>query len=149
MQPDDTKNTNKKRDLEAGYTLSEILIVIVIISIVAAAVTPSLLSRFNSGQSRSAALQANTLAMAMDEYLVDVGRYPDPQEGVAALWIAPADATGWRGPYVRSPRTLQDPWGNAFVIIASTDPNRPPSVVSYGSDGVEGGEGPAADIRFE
>jgi len=137
-----------KPDSQAGYTLSEIIIVIVIISFVAAAVTPALLSRFNSGQSRSAALQANTLAMALDEYLIDVGRYPDPTEGVAALWAAPANAPGWRGPYVRSPRTLQDPWGNYFVIIASSEPNRPPMVVSYGSDGLEGGTGQASDITF-
>jgi general secretion pathway protein G len=136
-------------DKSGGYTLSELLIVLAILSLVAAAITPALLSRFNSGQSRAAALQANTLAMALDDYLIDVGRYPTPEEGIDALWTAPASAPGWRGPYVRSPRSLQDPWGHRFVIVASSDPNLPPSVVSFGSDGVEGGSGQAADISFQ
>nr|WP_300531289.1 type II secretion system major pseudopilin GspG [Maricaulis sp.] len=133
---------------EAGYTLSELLIVLAVLAMVAAAVTPALLSRFNNGQTRSAQLQATTLAMAMDDFLIDVGRYPTPQEGVSALWQAPDAVTGWSGPYVRSPRTLEDPWGNHFVIELSSDPNIPPFVVSLGADGAPGGDGQAADIRF-
>jgi len=137
---------SRKPTGDAGYTLSELLIVLAVLAMVAAAVTPALLSRFNSGKIRSAQLQANTISMAMDEYLVDIGRYPSVDEGVEALWVQPTGVGGWQGPYVRSPATLEDPWGNRFVIRASLDPNIPPSVVSLGADGLPGGDGPAADI---
>lgn len=138
--------SKETRSKDAGYTLSELLIVLAVLGMVAAAVTPALLSRFNSGKIRSAELQANTLSMAMDEFLIDTGRYPTPAEGVEALWTAPIEVSGWSGPYVRSPRTLVDPWGNQFVIAPSSDANRPPAVISLGSDGLEGGQGAAADI---
>lgn len=137
---------SKKPSHEEGYTLSELLIVLAVLAMVAAAVTPALLSRFNSGKIRSAQLQANTVAMAMDEFLVDIGRYPSVDEGVGALWEQPVGVGGWQGPYVRSPATLEDPWGNRFVIQVSLDPNIPPAVVSLGADGLPGGDGPAADI---
>jgi len=140
--------SSKSTRREAGYTLSELLIVLAILGMVAAAVTPALLSRFNNGQVRSAQLQANTLSMAMDEFLIDIGRYPSPDEGIDALWMAPDGLSGWQGPYVRSPRSLLDPWGNPFVIMPSDVANHPPSVVSLGSDGAPGGEGQAADISF-
>lgn len=136
----------RKPSDEDGYTLSELLIVLAVLAMVVAAVTPALLSRFNSGKIRSAQLQVNTIAMAMDEFLVDVGRYPTVDEGVDALWSEPSDVGGWQGPYVRSPATLDDPWGNRFVVRSSLDPNIPPAVVSLGADGAPGGEGPAADI---
>lgn len=139
---------NTQRTSDSGYTLSELLIVLAVLGMVAAAVTPALLSRFNSGQTRSAALQANTLAMAMDDFLIDVGRYPTPEEGVDALWNQPEGAAGWRGPYVRSTRTLDDPWGNRYVIEPSGDPNIPPYIVSFGADSARGGDGQAADISF-
>lgn len=133
---------------EAGYTLSELVVVIVVLGLVAAAVTPAILSRFNNSQRRSAELQAGTIAAAMDEFFVDVGRYPTVEEGVDALWVGSEQWIGWSGPYVRSQQSLVDPWGNRFVIVVSADENVPPTIVSYGADGVEGGEGRAQDITY-
>lgn len=144
MQSDDPRLISK----EAGYTLSELVVVIVVLGLVAAAVTPAILSRFNNSQRRSAELQAGTISAAMDEFFVDVGRYPTPEEGVEALWVGADDWEGWSGPYVRSPQSLIDPWGNAFVVVTSEDENIPPRIVSYGSDGTEGGEGRAQDIVY-
>ena len=142
------KVETRSPERDAGYTLTELVIVIAVLGILAAAITPAILGRFNSSQQRSAQLQAGTLAAGLDEFLIDVGRYPTPAEGVGALLTAPEGAAGWGGPYVRSERTLNDPWGNRFVIVASGVENVPPSVVSYGSDGAEGGEGMAADITY-
>lgn len=137
-----------KPSKEAGYTLTELVIVIAVLGILAAAITPAVLGRFNTSQERSAALQAGTLAAAMDEFFVDVGRYPTVEEGIEALLTAPSDIEGWSGPYVRSERTLNDPWGNPYVIVPSDSDNVPPSIVSYGADGAVGGEGRAADISY-
>jgi general secretion pathway protein G len=144
MQTDDPDQISK----EAGYTLAELIVVIVVLSLVAAAITPAILSRFNNSQRRSAQLQAGTISAAMDEFFVDVGRYPAPDEGVEALWAGSDEWEGWSGPYVRTPQSLIDPWGNEFVIVASEDENIPPRIVSYGSDGTEGGEGRAQDIVY-
>ena len=133
---------------ESGYTLTELVIVIAILGVLAAAITPNILSRFNAAKIRSAAIQAGTLAAAMDEFFVDTNRYPTPEEGVGALLSVSTSISGWSGPYVRSTKTLDDPWGNRFVIVASTSDNEPPSVVSYGSDGVSGGTGTAEDISY-
>ncbi|EAP91275.1 type II secretion systen protein G [Oceanicaulis sp. HTCC2633] len=137
-----------KPSKEAGYTLTELVIVIAVLGILAAAITPAVLGRFNTSQERSAALQAGTLAAAMDEFFVDVGRYPTVEEGIEALLTAPSDIEGWSGPYVRSERTLNDPWGNPYVIVPSDSDNVPPSIVSYGADGAAGGEGRATDISY-
>jgi general secretion pathway protein G len=134
------------RKREAGYTLTEMLVVIVVLSLVAAAITPQILGRFNTAKLRTAQLHADTLAAALDDFYIDVGRYPSAEEGVNALAAAPAGAAGWAGPYVRSARSLVDPWGRSFVISRSADPNAPPHVVSLGADGAEGGEGVDADI---
>lgn len=136
-----------REDSDAGYTLTEILVVIVLLAMVAAAVTPQVFSRFNSAQSRSAMVQATAISSALDEFFLDVGRYPAPEEGVIALLEAPASASGWRGPYVRAASSLEDPWGRRFVLRAR-EPGHPPAVVSLGADGVEGGEGVNADIVF-
>jgi general secretion pathway protein G len=136
----------RHRRSAAGYTLTELLVVIVVLSLVAAAITPQILSRFNTAKVRTAKLHADTLAAALDDFFVDVGRYPTTEEGVAALLAAPPSAPGWNGPYVRSARSLVDPWGRAFVIAPAPAPAQPPMIKSLGADGAEGGEGINADI---
>jgi general secretion pathway protein G len=132
---------------EAGYTLTELLVVIVVLALIAAAVTPQILGRFNTAKTRTAQLHADTLAAALDDFFIDVGRYPTAEEGITALLTAPPTAGGWSGPYVRSARTLTDPWGRQFLVLPPPANNLPPNVVSLGADGVEGGEGVDADIR--
>jgi general secretion pathway protein G len=132
---------------EAGYTLTELLVVIVVLALIAAAVTPQILGRFNNAKTRTAQLHADTLSAALDDFFIDVGRYPTPEEGIGALLAAPDAAAGWRGPYVRSEKTLADPWGRRFLIAPPATANLPPAILSLGADGAEGGEGPDADIR--
>lgn len=132
---------------DAGYTLTELLVVIVVLALVAAAITPQVLGRFNTAKARTAQLHADTLAAAMDDFFIDVGRYPTPQEGVGALLEEPANAAGWRGPYVRSQKNLTDPWGRVFEVGEPQVATAPPPVLSRGADGAEGGERNDADIR--
>jgi len=139
----------RRRMSEAGYTLTELLVVIVVLALIAAAVTPQILGRFNTAKTRTAQLQANTLAAALDDFFIDVGRYPTSQEGVDALLTAPAGVKSWNGPYVRSGRTLLDPWDRQYLIGQPAARNQPPPVVSLGADGGEGGEGPDADVRSD
>ena len=134
---------------ESGYTLTELLVVIVVLALIAAAVTPQILGRFNTAQTRTAKVQANTLAAALDDFFIDVGRYPTPEEGIDALLAAPGGANSWNGPYVRSARTLQDPWDRKYLIGKPLARNQPPPVVSLGADGSEGGEGSDADIQSD
>ncbi len=141
------KRKRATRKHEAGYTLTELLVVIVVLALIAAAVTPQILGRFNAAKTRTARLHADTLAAAMDDFFIDVGRYPTPEEGVDALLTPPDAATGWTGPYVRSERSLVDPWGRPYLILPAEQTNTPPAVASFGADGAEGGEGPDADIR--
>lgn len=138
--------TSALRD-EAGYTLTELLVVIVVLAMIAAAVTPQVMGRFNSAKTRTAQLHANTLSAALDDFFIDVGRYPTSEEGIAALLESPPNVDGWIGPYVRSERSLVDPWGRRYILVPPAAPNTPPAVASLGADGAEGGEGADADIR--
>jgi general secretion pathway protein G len=136
-----------KQNTDAGYTLTELLVVIVVLALIAAAVTPQILGRFNTAKTRTAQLQTNTLAGALDDFFIDVGRYPTPEEGVDALLKAPTGVNAWNGPYVRSERTLIDPWERKYLIGQPTASNQPPPIVSLGANGAEGGDGPDADVR--
>lgn len=137
----------RKHMRDSGYTLTELLVVIVVLALIAAAVTPQILGRFNTAKTRTAQLQANTLAAALDDFFIDVGRYPTPEEGIDALLQAPQGMTSWNGPYVRSARTLVDPWEQKYLIGLPAASNQPPPVISLGADGREGGEGPDSDVR--
>jgi general secretion pathway protein G len=141
--------TRTRTDSEAGYTLTELLVVIVVLALIAAAVTPQILGRFNTAQTRTAKLQANTLSAALDDFFIDVGRYPTPEEGVDALLAAPPGLDAWNGPYVRSERTLLDPWERKYIVAPPAASNQPPFILSLGADGKEGGEGADADVRSD
>jgi general secretion pathway protein G len=142
-----TNDVVLRKPNDAGYTLTELLVVIVVLALIAAAVTPQILGRFNTAKTRTAQLHAETLSAALDDFFIDVGRYPTPEEGIRALLNAPTSAPGWAGPYVRSAQSLNDPWGRAFLITPPAKPNQPPVITSLGADGAEGGEGANADIH--
>ncbi len=141
------RRQRRTRHRDDGYTLTEMLVVLVVIALVAASFTPMVMNRFGSAQVRSAAIQTESLAADLDMFFIDVGRYPNETEGLKALLSQPADAAGWAGPYVRSQRNLIDPWGRDFVYEPASD-GFGARVISLGADGARGGEGRAADIVF-
>ena len=135
------------RRSEAGYTLTELLVVLLILGLITAAITPQVIGRLDSSKVKAAKLQADMLAASADLFYVDLGRYPTREEGLQALLVQPEGLEGWQGPYVRGPDNLIDPWSNQFAYEPPGE-GLPARVTSYGSDGAKGGDGQAADLTF-
>ena len=124
-----------------GFTLVELMLVVIIIGILVAMVAPRLTGK--SRQARIAAAQADInahLSTALDLFELGVGRFPTTQEGLAALRTAPSGATGWKGPYLKRD-VPKDPWGRKYAYRSPGQHNREDyDLFSYGPDGVEGGD---------
>tara|TARA_R110002049_G_scaffold193364_1_gene362204 strand:+ start:5448 stop:5903 length:456 start_codon:yes stop_codon:yes gene_type:complete len=139
-----TDARHKKFKRDRGFTLTELLVVMVILSLLAAAITPQVMGRLDKSKVRAAKLQINTLAASLDLFKIDTGRYPTAQEGLKALIEKPAAIESWDGPYVRSGASLTDPWEREFIYdAASASAFR---LVTYGADGKEGGAKYDSDI---
>jgi general secretion pathway protein G len=132
----------------SGFTLIEILVVIVVIAILATLVAPNVFQHVGAAKQATAKSQIEMLGAALDAYRLDNGRYPTTQQGLDALWLIPTlDApTNWHGPYLRKP-VPPDPWGHPYVYMAPGQVNlQTYDLISYGADGKPGGEGEDADI---
>ncbi len=125
---------------DQGFTLVELMLVIIIIGVLVAMVAPRLAGK--SRQARVAAVQADInahLSTALDVFELEMGRYPTTGEGLAALRTAPPGATRWKGPYLKKKVPL-DPWEKPYVYRSPGQHNREDyDLFSYGPDGVEGG----------
>lgn len=128
-----------------GFTLMELLIVLVIIGLLAALVGPTLYQRIKPAKQSAARAQIENFATALDGFYVDTGRYPTSQEGLKALRSKPENLEKWNGPYLKK-EIPSDPWGNAYIYHA---PGRSGGyeIISHGADGREGGEGEDQDIN--
>ncbi|MFT4252055.1 MAG: type II secretion system major pseudopilin GspG [Caulobacter sp.] len=131
---------------EDGYTLTEMLVVIAIIGLIAAVLTPSLMGQLGRSRVKAAELQLDSVAAAVETFHSDLGRYPTQEEGLQALFAAPSGEEAWIGPYVRSAKTLNDPWGQA-LIYRLEDEGQAFEIVSYGADRKEGGSGLKRDLH--
>ena len=129
---------------EAGFTLMELLVVLVIVGLLAAFVGPTLYQRISPAKSTVARSQIESFSTALDTYLIDNGRYPTTEQGLGALRRDPG-LPQWSGPYIKKEIPL-DPWGNGYGYKA---PGRSGGyeIVSFGADGLEGGSEGAADIQ--
>lgn len=136
------------REPRTGFTLIEVLVVIVVIAILATFVAPDLFRNVGDAKVASARTQIETFGTALDAYRLDNGSYPSTAQGLGALWERPtiAPPANWKSPYLRKAVPL-DPWGNAYVYVSPGRVN-PQSydLLSYGADGRVGGEGDNADI---
>ena len=130
---------------KAGFTLIEMLVVLVIIGLVMSLVAPRVLNYLSDARVKAARIQIEALSNSLDLYHLDVGRYPTTQEGLGALVRRPPGVDVWNGPYVKGADVPTDPWRNAYVYVAP-GAHGVYDLMSYGSDGREGGEGSAADI---
>ncbi len=128
-----------------GFTLLELLVVLAVLGMLMAVVAPQIMSRFSGAKSDTAALQIETIITSLNYFKLDTGRYPSTEEGLTALWEAPADAGLWRGPYIRKLSHLTDPWGRAYRY---RNPGKygEVDVYTFGADDMEKGEGENADI---
>lgn len=124
-----------------GFTLIELMLVIIIIGVLVAMVAPRLAGKSQQGKLAAAQADINAhLSVALDLFEVDNGRYPTTEEGLAALRTAPSAAPRWKGPYIKRP-VPPDPWGKPYVYRSPGQHNREDyDLFSYGPDGVEGGQ---------
>lgn len=127
---------------DAGYTLTEMLVVIVIIALIASVLTPSLLGQLARARAKTAALQLDTTTASLELFKDDTGRYPTVAEGLKALTIDPG-VDGWLGPYLKSDKSLNDPWGHPIIYVAAAEGV---SVTMLGADGKTGGKGVDQDL---
>jgi len=139
------KMRSHNRARAAGFTLMELLLVLVIIGMLAALVGPTLYQRIKPAKQSAARAQLANFSTALDAFDVDCERYPTTQEGLAALRERPEGAEKWNGPYLTK-EIPSDPWGHPYVYRA---PGRSGGyeILSYGADGREGGDGDNADIN--
>src|SRR6202051_3875200 len=134
----------RRRRSQAGFTLVEMLVVITIIGMIMALVGPRVLNYLSESKAKAAKIQIESFSSALDLYYLDLGRYPNTNEGLAAL-ARGNNTPGWNGPYLRGGVVPNDPWGHGY-IYRSPGERGPFEIISLGSDGQEGGSGGRADI---
>lgn len=137
--------TERKRKQEAGVTLIEMLVVVVIIALFAAIVAPRMFKQSDKARVVAAHAQINSFMTALGAYKLDTGIFPSTDEGLQALRVRPNNLAQWQGPYL--PQEIPvDPWGRPYAYKYPGDHGDEPDVICYGADGQPGGDGINADI---
>jgi general secretion pathway protein G len=133
---------------EQGFTLVEMLVVITIIGLIMGLIGPRVLNYLSESKVKAAKIQLQSFGSALDLFYLDAGRFPSSAEGLTALVQATPGVTAWNGPYLKGGNVPNDPWNHPYVY-RSPGERSPYEIVSYGSDGQEGGTGIAADISTD
>jgi general secretion pathway protein G len=129
---------------ERGFTLMELLVVLVIIGLLASFVAPRFFSQLSKSERKVAQAQLESFSKALDAYRLDVGKYPSTEQGLAALGTRQGNEPKWNGPYLEK-AVPNDPWGHPYVY-KSPGEKGDYDILSYGKDGQPGGVDDAADI---
>ena len=132
------------RKKEKGFTLIEVLIVMVILGLLAALVGPRMFGKVGKSKQKAAKSQIALLETTLDTYRLDMGKYPTEEEGLQALREKPEDSENWDGPYLAKEVPL-DPWGNAYVYVCPGEHGEY-DIISLGGDKNPDGEGEDMDI---
>lgn len=135
---------------QRGFTLLEMLVVLVIIGMLAGLVGPRMFGKVDSSKVKTAQTQIKMIKGALETLRLDVGTFPTTEEGLSMLYDPPSDERKrqrWQGPYLDE-RVPLDPWGNAYQYSVPGQDRQPFALFSYGADGQPGGEEFAADIGF-
>ena len=135
----------KKTEKHFGFTLIELMVVIIILGVLAAMVVPRIAGKVR--QAREAAARTDVksnLSMALDVFEVDSGGYPDSSAGLKALINKPGDVTNWNGPYLKKKSVPKDPWGNEYIYVCPGNNN--PDWYDLSSSGVDGKKDTEDDI---
>jgi len=136
--------------LTRGFTLIEMLVVLVIIGLLAGLIGPRLFGKVDSSRVQTADTQVKMLRSALEVLHLDMGRFPDQNEGLTLLNKAPQDEkqrSRWHGPYLDQD-VPADPWGNAYQYSLPGANGQPFALYSFGADGKAGGQGNDADVGF-
>ena len=139
------KPSHRARSSDTGFTLLELLVVILIIGLLTGIVAPRFLSQISRSETTATRAQIDAFDKALQAYRIDMGRYPSASEGLAALVSAPASEPRWRGPYLKD-NVPADPWGSAYQYRYPSTHGKDYDLVSYGRDRAPGGSGEGADI---
>lgn len=129
---------------QGGFTLLELLVVLVIIGLLVGFVAPRYFAQIGKSEVKVARAQIKDLDDALDQYRIDTGHYPTTEQGLAALDAQPAGEAHWQGPYLKK-AVPKDPWGNPYQYKSPGDHGEY-DLYSLGKDGKPGGTGEAADI---
>jgi general secretion pathway protein G len=127
-----------------GFTLLELLVVMVIIGLLAGIVVPQYFSQIGKSNSKVAKAQIEAFGQALDQYRLDLGQYPSAEQGLLALRQPPQPVGRWQGPYLKRDIPL-DPWGRAYQYLRPGQHGEY-DLLSLGSDGQPGGEAEASDV---
>ncbi len=135
---------NKK--YSKGFTLLELLVVLGIIAMLAGIVGPQVMKHMGTAKIKAAKVQIEDISTALDMYKLDVGNYPNNQQGLAVLVEKPADVKQWNGPYLRKDKVPVDPWQQEYHYQQPGQHGKF-DLYSYGADDKQGGEGEDQDIN--
>jgi general secretion pathway protein G len=138
-----SKTQEKRRDKEKGFTLIEILVVIVLIALLASLVAPRIFPKLGKGKQSTAKAQIELLGQALDQFRLDTSRYPTTQEGLGVL-VTNQNIENWEGPYLKKGLPA-DPWGRPYNYQCPGT-HGDYDLFSYGRDGIAGGEGEDKDV---
>ena len=136
---------SERQRRQAGFTLIEIMVVMVIIGLLMALVGPNLIGRSEKAKVQAAAMQIERLGTVLDTFRLDTGRYPTTQEGLTALVQRPSGMERWDGPYINK-GIPKDPWDRPYVYRSPGEGGRPYDIYSLGADGAPGGTDQNRDV---
>jgi len=128
-----------------GFTLLELLVVLVILGLLAGLIGPQVMKHVGSSKSKTAYLQIEELGTALELYRLEVDAYPSTEQGLAVLVHKPAGVEKWNGPYLRKPLVPRDPWGRDYRYRQPGE-HGAFDLYSLGADDAQGGEGENADV---
>lgn len=139
------QSRGKRRRSAAGFTLLELLVVLLILGLLASFVGPRYFSQIGRSEANIARTQIQAFGRALDQYRLDTGHFPSSEQGLNALFERPSNESRWNGPYLRD-KPPADPWGRPYRYRTPGPGGKDYEVVSLGKDGVPGGQGENADI---
>ncbi len=138
---------NRKRQVRHGFTMVELMAVLIILGLLATVVVSNFVGQVDKGRVTTTKANLRLLHMAINQFHMDTGRWPTPDEGLSVLIQQPADVTNWQtGGYLETTDVPKDGWGNDFIYEAMPESGRPFVIKSFGADAQEGGEGYNVDL---
>ena len=138
--------TYSRVKLSSGFSLIELLVVVIILGMLAGIVAPNVMSRLGGAKSKTARVQIEEFGAALDLYFLETGSYPTTDIGMNALFKQPAGIETWNGPYLKKSKIPPDPWGNPYHY-ESPGKQGAYDLYSLGADNAEDGEGDDGDIN--
>lgn len=145
MKMHSTFHVRRARSRAGGFTLLELLVVVLIIGLLTGIVAPRFMAQIGRSEATAARAQIDALDKALQAYRIDMGRYPTAGEGLRALVESPGAGSRWHGPYLKG-NVPADPWGHAYQYRIPGTAGKDCDIASLGRDGAQGGSGDDADI---